>query len=79
MRKSVHFLESWGRGQGIGGHGTASSLKKGAAKFKLPDVFASPIDTSWAKPAWALLSDDDDRPAIVKMLEDRLGPLKAGK
>lgn len=75
-RKDVYFLESWGRGCGIGVHHKAA-LRSFAATLKVPVGFTSPIDTSasaWNRQPWDLLPPVGKlRTSIVMRLRERFG------
>jgi hypothetical protein len=75
LGKRIHFIESTDGGQVR----HVGRMKEAAAKFGLPDIYPSQIDTMKFPVGWnayELLQDED---ALRKMLDRRLGPLKGSK
>jgi hypothetical protein len=74
-RKTVYFLESWGKGLGISEDHSALIRMTAWEMFKVPKDYGSPIDTFNDPGPWGLLPDAGRRrSAIVHALETRLKP-----
>jgi hypothetical protein len=79
QRKQLFFLESWGKGLGIGAMHT-ETIRKVARRFDVPVGYGSPIETCAFPSPWdrhLLGPAGEERSALVRLVEAHAAEVRA--